>query len=134
MIATASLGIHVHRCRWSIAPAPTTLGKAMDDDGCRARKRKIFFIFYLYFNGPPKFCKTIQSLPHGGNHISSCSTAAGAVARRPAMWDGHRDILSWATSAGPSATDHGGSRPATTVPHGARICCLYKVEIQPKMS
>jgi hypothetical protein len=27
---------------------------------------------------------------------------------------------------------HGGSRPATAVAHGARICCLYNTEIQPK--
>jgi hypothetical protein len=27
---------------------------------------------------------------------------------------------------------HSGGRPATAVPHDARNCCLYNVEIQPK--
>jgi hypothetical protein len=63
------------------------------------------------------------------------------VARGPAAWDGHtavtdggRDIPPWATVAGPSAMGHSSGRPATAVPHDARNCCLYNVEIQPKMS
>jgi hypothetical protein len=51
-----------------------------------------------------------------------------------AVTDSGKDIASWATAAGPSATGHDGSKPSTTVPHDAKICCLYKAEIQPKMS
>jgi hypothetical protein len=71
------------------------------------------------------------AVAHGGRDIPPCGTAVGAVARGPATWD---DIPPWATAAGPSAMGHSGSRPATSVPHGVRNCCLYNAKIQPKMS
>jgi hypothetical protein len=80
-----------------------------------------------------KFCRTI--------HLPSWPTVVGAARSGPIAYDRHnavthggRDIPPWATAAGPSTVSHGGSRPATAVPHGARICCLYNTEIQLKMS
>jgi hypothetical protein len=78
---------------------------------------------------------------HGGTDIPPCGTTVGAVARGPVACDGHtaitdggRDIPPWATAARTSAKGHDGNRPAAAMPHCARNCCLYNVEIQPKMS
>jgi hypothetical protein len=78
---------------------------------------------------------------HGGRDITLWPTAVGAAISGPVACDGHNsvthgvwDIPLWATAVGPSAVSHGDSRPGSVVPHGARICSLYNIEIQPKMS
>jgi hypothetical protein len=64
---------------------------------------------------------------HGVGDITSWPTAVGA-ASGPVACDGEndvahdvRDIASYVTALCPSVVGHGYSRPASAVPHGARI-------------
>jgi hypothetical protein len=71
---------------------------------------------------------TSTAMTHGVRDITSWPTAVGAASSGPVVWDRHnavahgvRDIASCATALCPSAVGHGGSRPASVVPHGASI-------------
>jgi hypothetical protein len=77
-----------------------------------------------------KFSKkyTSSDVAYGVRDIAPWVAAPGAARSGPLAWPrrsalrrGVSGLTSWATASGLSSAAHGGSRPPSTVAHGARV-------------